>query len=164
MQLLRYRAGSQTYSLQSVLLQGEVHGWCAGSPISVDGTHHRIARQNLLHFRRNATKLIYVRTGNPIGDRKWRIGTKYKLRDPHSCLRRQAARDGLAQPHLQCLTLVLAIRTDHDLGERGVRQLRSHGQEKAGRALADVGCDNLRFFLLSKPCFHFGRRCTGLGD
>ena len=161
MQLLRHGAGGQPHGLQSVLLQGEVQRGRTHAPVGIHRAHHRTGIHDLLHVSRDFAQLVRIRASDPVGNWVRRIRAEYELGDTHARLGGKTVGDCLSQSVFQRLALVLAVRADHDLGKRRVRQLRSHREIEAWRALADVGCDDLGFLLFGQPVFHL--RCGGTG-
>ena len=72
-------------------------------------------------------------------DGEGRTRTEHQLRHPHASLRRKPVGHRLSQSQLECLARLFARGQDDDLRERGIRQLRGHGEIEARRALPDVG-------------------------
>ena len=162
LQLLRHRSGTQAKCLQAVLLQGEMQCWHTYTPVGVDGAHLRAGVHDLLNFIRNLTQHLRIRAGHSVGHREGRIGAEHQLGDTQSGFGSQAVSDGLTQAELQRFALFLTVGAHYDFGERWIRQLGPHGEEKPWRTLTDVGGYNPRLLLPPQPGLYFGGGIAGL--
>ena len=164
LQLLRHRAGAEADRLQAVLLQVEMQRRDARVPVRIHRAHQRTGIHHPLHFGGDPAQHLGVGTADAVGHRIRRVGTEDELRHAQLGLGREAVGDGPAQAQLQGLALVLAVRPDDDLRERGIGQLRAHREVEARCALADVGGHDLGLALLGQPGFDLRRGAAGLGD
>ena len=134
------------------------------APIAVHLTHAGIGAHHRLNLVGDAAQNLRVRPRHAERHRKGRIRSEHELGDPQPRLRRKTLGDFLPEPQLERFARFGIGGQDDDLGEGGVGQLRRHSEKEAGRALADVAGDDLRFRLLLEPGLDLGDGIRGRLD